>query len=59
MSSAGRRSSPASHQYYLLPLAELKPDDPDSGLYHHNAAHDLGGWLRGLPKQEEKATWER
>ncbi|MEV2235829.1 hypothetical protein AB0H69_45770 [Streptomyces phaeochromogenes] len=37
----------------------LKTEEPHRAQEHHDAAHDLRGWLRGLPKQEEKAAFER
>lgn len=50
-----------SRSYDVLPLAELKAADSDSDRAqdHHDAAHDLRGWLRGLPRREEKAAWQR
>lgn len=45
--------------YDLLPLAELSKDDPGRAQEHWSAAHDLRGWLRRLPKDEEKAAFQR
>jgi hypothetical protein len=48
-----------SRLYDLRSLKVLETEDPDRAQEHHDAAYDLQRWLRGLPKQEEKAAFER
>lgn len=48
-----------SRSYDFLPLTEVAKDDSDRAQEHHDAAHNLRGWLRHLPKEEEKEAFQR
>ncbi|MEW2493771.1 hypothetical protein AB0942_09510 [Streptomyces nodosus] len=55
----GQLADQLSRSYDLLALTELATDDPGRAQEHWDAAHELRGWLRRLPKQEEKAAFQR
>lgn len=57
--STAKLADQLSRSYDFLPLTELAKDDPDRAQEHHDTAHTLRGWLRGLPKEEEKEAFQR
>ena len=48
-----------SRLYDLRSLEVLETEEPGRAQEHHDAAYDLRAWLRGLPRREEKAAFER
>ncbi|MFK0015713.1 hypothetical protein [Streptomyces sp. NPDC091027] len=48
-----------SRLYDLRSMEVLKAEEPDRAQEHHDAACGLRGWLRGLPKAEEKEVFQR
>lgn len=57
--STAKLADQLSRSYDFLPLTELAKDDPDRAQEHHDTAHTLRGWLRGLRKEEEKEAFQR
>ncbi|MFD3336038.1 hypothetical protein ACFWV1_25840 [Streptomyces sp. NPDC058700] len=45
--------------YDFLPLSELEADDTDRAQEHWAAAHDLRGWMKRLPTEDEEAAFKR
>ncbi|MFE5406975.1 hypothetical protein ACFQ9Z_37990 [Streptomyces sp. NPDC056580] len=57
--SIERLADQLSRSYDFLPLTEVAKDDSGRAQEHHDAAHELRGWLRRLPKEEDKAAFQR
>ncbi|MFE7547083.1 hypothetical protein [Streptomyces gardneri] len=54
-----RLADELSRTYDFLPLAELEEDDADRAQEHWHAAHDLRGWMKRLPKEDEEDAFKR